>query len=53
MTRLYALMYCFENSVRLLINERLRELHGVRWTPLAGQFLGPSKLRSFRSSPYS
>ena len=31
MTRLYALIYCFENSVRSLIRERLQERHGSSW----------------------
>jgi hypothetical protein len=31
MTRLYALLYCFENSVRQLIRERLEEKQGVDW----------------------
>jgi hypothetical protein len=31
MARLYALVYCFENSVRDLIAERLEERHGVSW----------------------
>jgi hypothetical protein len=31
MMRLYALLYCFENSVRQLIRERLEEKHGVDW----------------------
>ena len=31
MTRLYALTYCFENSVRSLIEERLKERHGQSW----------------------
>ena len=31
MTRLYALIYCFENSVRSLLSERLRERYGVMW----------------------
>lgn len=31
MTRLYALMYCFENAVRSLINERLSEHYGSSW----------------------
>lgn len=31
MTRLYALIYCFENSVRNLVSERLEEQHGVGW----------------------
>ena len=31
MTRLYALTYCFENSVRALIRERLQERYGASW----------------------
>ena len=31
MTRLYALVYCFENSVRELIRERLEEKYGAEW----------------------
>ena len=31
MTRLYALIYCFENSVRSLLSERLQERHGSTW----------------------
>jgi hypothetical protein len=31
MTRIYALLYCFENSVRQLIRERLEEKHGIDW----------------------
>jgi Swt1-like HEPN len=31
MTRLYALLYCFENSVRQLIRERLEEKEGGDW----------------------
>lgn len=31
MCRLYALIYCFENSVRSLIKERLEEKHGSNW----------------------
>lgn len=31
MTRVYALTYCFENSVRELIRDRLDEKHGVSW----------------------
>ena len=31
MTRLYALLYCFENSVRQLIRERLEEKLGADW----------------------
>ena len=31
MARLYALLYCFENSVRSLIRDRLQERHGLSW----------------------
>ena len=31
MTRIYALIYCFENSVRSLLSERLQERHGSTW----------------------
>ena len=31
MMRLYALIYCFENSVRNLLSERLQEKHGAGW----------------------
>lgn len=31
MSRLYALLYCFENSVRELIKERLQEKYGLDW----------------------
>ena len=31
MSRLYALIYCFENSVRRLISQRLLEQHGATW----------------------
>jgi hypothetical protein len=31
MARLYSLLYCFENSVRVLISERLQERVGVNW----------------------
>jgi hypothetical protein len=31
MMRIYALLYCFENSVRQLIRERLEEKHGTTW----------------------
>lgn len=31
MMRLYALMYCFENSVRELVSDRLSERHGDGW----------------------
>jgi HEPN superfamily Swt1-like protein len=31
MARLYAVLYCFENTVRDLIRERLQDRHGVDW----------------------
>lgn len=31
MARLYALLYCFENSVREQVSDRLREQHGESW----------------------
>ena len=31
MTRVYALVYCFENSVRELIRDRLQDKHGADW----------------------
>ena len=31
MTRIYALIYCFENSVRSLLSERMHEQHGSAW----------------------
>lgn len=31
MARLYSLVYCFENSVRSLIAQRLQERHGIDW----------------------
>jgi hypothetical protein len=31
MSRLYALLYCFENSVRALIKERLQEKYALAW----------------------
>ena len=31
MARLYALVYCFENAVRTLIEARLQERHGSSW----------------------
>lgn len=31
MSRIYALVYCFENSVRALVDERLSERHGLNW----------------------
>lgn len=31
MARLYATIFCFENSIRNLIKQRLQETHGVEW----------------------
>ncbi|MRR13095.1 hypothetical protein EG835_11705, partial [bacterium] len=31
MARLYALLFCFENSVRQLLKERLQAKHGAEW----------------------
>ena len=31
MARLYALIYCFENSIRSLITDRLQETYGMNW----------------------
>lgn len=31
MCRLYALIYCFENSVREVVRERLEQKHGAAW----------------------
>lgn len=31
MTRIYALIYCFENSVRSLLSDRMHEQHGSKW----------------------
>src|SRR5436189_1266490 len=35
MAELYVLYYCFENTVRRLIAERLQEKHGSNWWKLA------------------
>lgn len=43
MARLYALAYCFENSVRSLITNRLQEHHGADWWNLKV----PKKIRDF------
>jgi hypothetical protein len=43
MSRLYALVYCFENSVRSLIDERLTERYGAGWWATKV----PQKIRSF------
>jgi hypothetical protein len=43
MARLYALLYCFENSVRSLITERLTERHGTEWWTLKV----PKKVQEF------
>lgn len=43
MARLFALIYCFENSVRHLLAERLQEVHGVDWWNLKV----PKKIKDF------
>lgn len=43
MSRLYALVYCFENSVRSLIDERLTERYGAGWWDTKV----PQKIRTF------
>lgn len=46
MARLYALLFCFENSVRTLITERLQENHGAEWW----EKTVPKKVRDFADS---
>lgn len=46
MSRLYALVYCFENSVRNLITERMTERHGVDWWSNKV----PGKIKQFAAS---
>ncbi|WP_211472126.1 Swt1 family HEPN domain-containing protein [Collimonas humicola] len=46
MSRIYALVYCFERSVRALINERLTERHGIAWWDAKV----PQKIRNFAAS---
>ena len=46
MTRVYALIYCFENSVRSLIRDRLQERDGLNWW----QTRVPKKVRDFAES---
>jgi hypothetical protein len=48
MGRIYALMYCFENSVRSLIRERLFEKYGNEWWENAV----PAKTQSFAEGRY-
>jgi hypothetical protein len=43
MARLFALIYCFENSVRRLLAERLQEHHGADWWSLTV----PKKIKDF------
>ncbi len=43
MSRLYALVFCFESSVRALVNERLTERHGTGWWTTKV----PNKIRCF------
>jgi len=46
MTRIYALMYCFENSVRELITDRLFEKYGANWW----EEKVPSAIKTFAKS---
>lgn len=43
MTRLYAMIFCFENSVREVVKDRLEERHGVDWWEKGV----PKKVRDF------
>ena len=43
MARLYALIYCFENSIRSLIADRLQETYGMHWW----EEKVPMKIREF------
>ena len=43
MARLYALVYCFENSIRSFITDRLQEYYGVNWW----EEKVPKKIREF------
>lgn len=43
MARLYSLIFCFENSVRRLISQRLAEQHGSEWWNLKV----PGKIKDF------
>lgn len=47
MTRVYALIYCFENSVRELIRDRLQEKHGADWWTSTAV---PKKIRELADS---
>lgn len=46
MTRLYAMIFCFENSVREVVKDRLEERHGVDWWEKGV----PKKVRDFAAS---
>src|SRR4249919_173940 len=46
MARVYALLYCFENSIRALITQRLRERHGEDWWATKV----PKKVQEFASA---
>jgi Swt1-like HEPN len=48
MARIYSLMYCFENSVRTLIRERLSEKYGADWWNNSV----PNKIHSIAESRY-
>ena len=46
MARLYALIYCFENSIRSLIADRLHETYGMNWW----EEKVPKRIREFAES---
>lgn len=46
MTRLYAMMFCFESSVREVVRDRLEEKHGVDWWEKGV----PKRVRDFATS---
>lgn len=46
MTRLYAMIFCFENSVREVVKDRLEEKHSVDWWEKGV----PKKVRDFADS---
>ncbi len=56
MTRIYALLYCFENSVREVIRDRLEEKHGADWwekgVPRKIRELAESRKQSAKSNSW-
>lgn len=49
MARLYSLLYCFENTVRSLIKQRLNENYGAKWWDERV----PRKVQEYASKTYS